>query len=274
MMRKSFLILVATSFLAANSLSAQTIRIEGGAAASKISISKGADTHESEVKVGYRYGAAIEFKLFPMVYIAAGANMSKGGGRLGVFDKYLNEFTGGAIQNDEDLNQYLGGFKLFSSPTITTTSVSVPILLGVRLKPAGILGVSLEAGPYFSYDLQTTLDWGSYSADLTNMTKNSLGLIKYNRSGYGIAASATVELTRFYLRAGLEYGLSNRLSFERNADDEGKLIEAVKAEAPSPVAKYLTDDALLRANLSEGLDELMGTKTRTMQAYVTLGFRI
>lgn len=271
---KTFLALAAASLLSVGTLSAQKLRIEGGIAGSKLSLGKGSETYTSDVKPGYRVGAALEVKLFPMIYISAGANLSKAGGRFGVLDKYLDDLTGGTFKNDEELNQYFGGLKVFAAPSISMTTVSVPLSLGLRLKPAGILGVSVEAGPYLTYDLKTTVDWGSYSADLTNLSKESLGIMKYSRLGYGIGASATVELSRFYVRGGIEYGLSNRLEVARNEADERALLETAKAQLPPVLGKYLADDAQAAAYLSQGLSALTGSKTRAMQAYVTLGFRI
>lgn len=273
-MNKFFITLAAISLLFTGTLSGQTIRIEGGAAGSRFSMSKGSQSLHSDIKLGYRIGAAIEFKLFPMVYLATGANVSNGGGRFAVLDKYFDSFTNGSMGHTQGLNEYLGGLKLFSAPSISTTSVSLPLSLGVRFKPAGILGVSVEAGPYLSYDLKTSLNWGSYSADLTNIHKDSFGLIKYNRLSYGIGASATVELTRFYLRAGFEYGLSNRLNLETSEQQLHKLTQVAKEKLPPTLAQLIADDADFIKDVQESLKAWTEAKARAMQVYVMLGFRI
>lgn len=270
-----YLLGVALIFISAT-LSAQTIRLEVGGTASRFGYSRADNKANSDLKLGYRLGAGVEFKLFPFVYAMTGANLNIGsGGRIGVLNKYGKEFFLDGYDAPKQVKEGLGALSVLTDPFVSMTSISVPLNLGVRFKPAGILGVSLEAGPYISYDIRTKLImWGNHELDLTNITDHSLGLVKYNRLGYGVGASVALEITRAYLRLGVEYGLNNRVDFVPDKVAQGKIYNVAKENLPTTISTFLKDLKDVEPALGRNLTELQGGKIRTMQAYITLGVRI
>lgn len=244
-------------FLTLGSMSAQKFRVEGGLTAVGVHLNKDSSNHLGELKMGYRAGAAVEIKVLPLMYISTGLNFKTGNEKVDL----LAPFTKNTTQaTTEALSQSTLG--QLSTMTLSSNALSLPLNLGFRIKPAGILGISLEAGPYLSYALSSKINMNSPGQGLKDIGLELKDLVRSKKFGYGVGGSIALEITRVYLRAGVEYGLSDRLDFEDDKVDLSKFIQT----GTQTLGKI--------NNIKEAIDLLDDVDTRQMHFYVTLGFRI
>lgn len=158
-----------------------TPRIEVGAAFSNASQkTTSANSTTENIKIGLRAAAAAEIALtdpgMATFYLAPGVVYKMGG--------YKTKFV---------------------SATETTHSVSVPVNIGLRANFMHNLGVSVELGPYFAYALSGKMETKKgLSLDLFGDASNR------KRFDAGVGISAAVELSRFYVRLGSEFGMINQ----------------------------------------------------------------
>lgn len=210
-MRKTLLTLV-VALGAILGLEAQrpSIRLEAGANFNSTNISlneiKGA-TFSPENVTGLRAGLAVEIPIGVAMYIAPGVTYRMAGSEFGIL--------GSKIKVDRHY-------------------VAVPVNLGFRASLGGVIGLSIEAGPTFSYGLSSNSkvsgiasQWLSgdfngmdisdveFELDDDPLSRAILGegdlfskdVLKRFETGLNI--SAALELRRLYLRVGYEMGLSN-----------------------------------------------------------------
>lgn len=151
---------------------------------------------------GFRLGAALEFKFFGFFYLSPGLNYHLNSTKL----------LGGAEFGD-------------SKATITSHSLTLPVNLGFRLKPLGLLGVSVEAGPYASYNLSNNSS--SINSDAAKKAWDDVvNAFDKKKLTYGINASAAVEFATFFVRGGILYPLSDKFDL----DEIGKAFKATYDE--------------------------------------------
>ncbi len=186
-MKKFVFMLAAVCVFATSALAQTEGRVEIGLGISRLNaetLGQTSVTNLSDLESlkGTRVAAALEFDIAPMLYIAPGLTWHQGKA------EYLTNITSSSNQSVEVKAQML----------------SLPVSLGVRFKPLGILGLSLEAGPYLSYLLKVDQSAPSLS-ELASSLKDG-----DDRFSWGIGASLAAELSRFYLRLGLEHALKNR----------------------------------------------------------------
>lgn len=178
MKRKLFLALGLTlALLGFQEAKAQrpTIRLEAaGMFSGTTSVKSETTLQELKGELTYRLAGAVELKLLPFVYVAPGLAWQENAVKIPT---------------------------VFGDAESKRQALSLPVNVGVRVKPFGILGLSLEAGPYLRY-----------------MLKND-SLKDNNRFTYGAGASVALELSRVYFRLGGELDLK-----------EQKLAEGLRAK--------------------------------------------
>ncbi len=151
------------------------IRLEAGGNANNITESASG----YKAAYGYQAGAALELALVKGVYIAPGVTFSRASSKSGIA---------------------LPGADIF--PELRADNLQIPLTLGVRFKPVGVLGISLEAGPYISYTLDSNETIGETARNILD------GLSTGDRIAWGVGASAAFEISVVYLRAGIQKGLN------------------------------------------------------------------
>lgn len=214
MIRKILLSLLL--LIGANQVVSAQLRVELGGSLSNLKSVTEKPSLDFTKGLGYRIGAAYEIGLIPMVYIAPGLQVR-------------NNSVSIASQ----------GFG-----KVTYTDVVVPVNIGVSVG-LGFAGLSLEGGPYASYNLKS-----SYSAPSISESVSSLGTIdftsfSFEKLRYGVGASVAFHFTKFYLRGGVDYDLND---LYKSGSDQG-LINSVQTE-------------------------LNNLKSQNMTAYLSLGFRL
>lgn len=201
-------------------LSAQGIspRLELGASLSNLSYKGMLKDSDSKIKLGARASLGLELGMADFnvasLYIAPGITYKMGG-----------------ALSEKDLIDKEG--------KITYHSLSLPVTLGVRLDLFNTVGLSAEVGPYISYAMSANKSIDGTSVDIFGGVKdvapdlfNKFGDefkagIKdkslFKRFDAGLNGSVALEVSRFYLRAGVEYGFVDQF--------EGDLIEKMKKAA-------------------------------------------
>lgn len=157
-------------------------RIEVGLNAANVKVSDAENLGSYQTRLGLRAAFALEAKLFSGVYIAPGLAYRQN------YTKVSPTSSGG----------FSGYFK--------TQSLNLPLNLGLRVKPGGIVGISIEAGPYLTYALRSSITGSDGVSALVDANK----YIDFNRFGYGLGASAAAEFSKFYIRLGVESDLYSR----------------------------------------------------------------
>lgn len=256
MVLKKISAFIISALLLSGVASAQGLRIEGGLSASGVNFSNGGKDFKRDLKTGYRVGAAYEFKFLPVVYLSAGVNLkgeSDSFDLLGTLGQNLGLITEVASGSTD---QIVSGL---TNLTLSSTSLTIPVNIGLRFKPVGIFGFSIEAGPYLSYELNSKFKSNNILGSLSNIAVESIDGFKSKKFGYGVGGSIGLEITRFYLRAGAEYGLSNRFDIGDNLS-LGALADEFK-------------EALKDVNLKNLSNNLKGADSRPLHIYLTAGFR-
>ncbi|MDO4691554.1 MAG: porin family protein [Porphyromonadaceae bacterium] len=161
-----------------------TPRVEVGAAFSNANTkTTSANSTSENIKIGFRAAAAAEIALtdpgMATFYLAPGVTYKMGGFK----SKYL------------------------TSVSETTHNLSVPVNIGLRANFMDNLGVSVELGPYFSYALSGKAA-GDKGASIDIFADGS----NRKRFDAGLGISAALELSRFYVRLGSEFGMINQYS--------------------------------------------------------------
>lgn len=191
---KKVLASLALTFVMASTALAQglSIRAEGGAifgSSSNIALpgAGGSSTNlEFKDNTGLRLGAALEFKFFGFFYFSPGLT----------YNVATSNLTAASV---------LSGKKV----SLTDHNLSLPLNLGFRIKPLGLLGVSVEAGPYASYQLSNKGIVDGKEIDTSEIFKDVQGF-DFNKLNYGLNASAAVEFSAFYVRGGVLLPLSDK----------------------------------------------------------------
>lgn len=212
-MKKFFLLAVAV-FLGISTIEAQSIhpRVEVAGSFSRSSLKISDTKLDGKIKPGFRAGAAVEIALGSSgVFVAPGLT-------------YKTEGSKSVINN-------LPGLEPVSLNS-TIHYLTIPVDLGMRLD-LGLLAVSVEAGPYFSYALKGSFDKTIEGAISTvnnqiNTFSNDWNLFK--RYDIGVGASAAVEFSKFYVRLGTDLGLVNVAGNEYS-----KLFNDVKKQFESNI---------------------------------------
>lgn len=215
--------------LMALGLNAQGVspRIELGASFSNLSYKGWLKNLDSNTKLGARASLALELGMADFnvasLYLAPG----------------LTYKMGGAMEEQNILKK---------EGKITYHSLSLPVTLGVRFDLFGSLGVSAEVGPYISYAMSANKKIDGTSVDMFGTVKDvapdlfnkfsdefKAGIKDkslFKRFDAGLNGSIALEVSRFYLRAGVEYGFVDQF--------EGDLIEKIK-KAKDETVEVLKD---------------------------------
>lgn len=179
---------------------AQHFRLEVGGAASNIKLSDDVAEQAKKASLGLRVAAAYEHNILSKyVYLSPGIVWRKGGASL----------ADAAKSAWGDLTQGAGSTADLGLPSLETESFSIPLMLGLRIKPGNIIGLSVEAGPYLNYTYKMREVLNGKAVDLLA----SLGASFKDKLNYGLGVSAALELTVITVRVGLETSLSERLQW-------------------------------------------------------------
>ncbi len=224
-MKKLFLAVCAT-VIGAFSLNAQKIafRAEVGGNVTNVSSKLDSKKFDTDMLMGLRAGAAVEFKFAPMVYAATGLNYRMGGSKA-----------------TEDLSKELLKSKV--TTTVRDHSLSLPVNLGLRVG-LGSLSVSAEAGPYFAYTLSSK-SISEITGELKGVTEKmkqteTIDLLKdnelRNRFEVGVGVSVAAEYKSFYLRLGTTWGLTNMM--KENKNDVSKVANELLEGMPDTLKNH------------------------------------
>lgn len=134
---------------------------------------------------GFRVGAALEFKFLKFFYISPGLT----------YNQYTNNFTAKNLLSGEKIK-----FK--------SHNLMLPVNLGLRFKPLGLIGASVEAGPYAAYELSNEVAVGG--KNVVGGVLEELKAFDSKKLSYGLNASAAIEFSAFYVRGGVLYPLTDR----------------------------------------------------------------
>ncbi len=228
---KKFLVLALAFMGFVGTTNAQSLRVEAGI---------NSETYVPSIKsfefneLPLRAEAAMEFDVIDLSLLSIESNlyMSFGGtylrqvsdpAKLGPeFDQVLSklvEVSAVGVKGD-------GEAKLYSS------SVKVPLNIGFRLNFADNFNLALEGGAYAKFGL--TGEVGRQGVkERINLDKlgDKVKEEFITKRHYGLNASAAVEMYSLYLRAGIEYGLTDKLDFDKkikeNLDTVMPLLEKV-----------------------------------------------
>lgn len=186
-MKKFVLTLGATLMMVSTALAQTKARVEIGLGMSRVNAetlgnAKSTSLSDLDNLKATRVAAALEFKIAPMLYIAPGLAWHKG------TSDYLVNVAGMSDQTVQVKAQML----------------SLPVSLGLRLKPLGIMGISVEAGPYASYLMKVEQSAPSLRDIAASLSGDD------GRFSWGLGASVAAEISRFYLRLGLEHAMVGR----------------------------------------------------------------
>lgn len=164
---------------------------------------------------GFRLGTALEFKFLGIFYIAPGLTYNIQSESLGL--------AGDATATN--------GLALPAGSKIEYTlhHLTLPVNFGIRIKPLGIIGASIEAGPYASYQLSNTAT-GLNSDAAKNIFNELTKSFDGKKLSYGLNASATVELAALYVRAGVLYPLSDKFDLKEIGSAFEKIYDNVSTD--------------------------------------------
>lgn len=185
---KKFVVMLGLALTMISTALAQTnVRVEVGIGMSRVNAetlenAKSMSLSDMSKLKGTRVAAALEFDIAPMLYIAPGLAWHQGK------SDYLVNIAGSTSESVEVKAQML----------------SLPVSLGVRFKPLGIVGLSIEAGPYASYLIKVNQNLPSVNEAFSQLRDGD------DRFSWGLGASVAAEISRFYLRLGLEHSMVNR----------------------------------------------------------------
>lgn len=176
-------------------------RIEGGFSFSGERLSSVGHSYSGSREVTYRVGGALEIKLGSHFYLAPGLALRGGKARYDLSGITPLGLLASVLDDDAS--------RVGESATLTTNALVLPVSLGLRLPLTRTIGLSIEGGVHISYALQE-----DFSASLGRLIAEvrAMERVDIRRYGYGINASAALELWSLYLRGGIEVGLNDRLN--------------------------------------------------------------
>ncbi len=122
-------------------------------------------------------------------------------------------------------------------PRYYSSSIKVPINIGFRVRPIGDFALSLEAGPYILFNLNSEFGYqGQDKLNLTKIKKDIQGSDFVSKREYGLNLATALTYSKLSLRLGLEYNLSDKLNFDKAFKEN---IEAIR-----PLFKQINKERL------------------------------
>lgn len=197
---KKLILAVTALFAAASMATAQTaVKVEAGANFSNQTTKVGDTSKDGQMLIGYRAGAGVEIGITDGFYVNPG----------------LYFLSRGAQASVEVL-----GVKTTAKTWLH--NVQVPVHFGYRADLGGNMGVSIQAGPWFSYGylgkVPTTVQ-SNTGVDVIDNNISGTKVSSYNPYSstpktlkpfdLGVGMQAAFEYAQFGLNVGFEYGLLN-----------------------------------------------------------------
>ena len=155
------------------------VEVAGNFSTHIVNNSKGLSVKDYKMRSGFRVAGAVEFSLLGPLYFAPGLAFQQNGSKVG-------------------------------DRVATLNYLSVPVNLGLRLGLGNVVGVSVEAGPSFSYGISSE---SSFHDVLQNLENEG-----FRRFETGVNASVALSLSSLYVRLGSDIGLTN--IYKKKADAE------------------------------------------------------
>ncbi len=117
----------------------------------------------------------------------------------------------------------LRGDALF--PRYYSSSIKLPLNVGVRFNLVGQLGVSCELGPYVIFNLNSEIGYeGSEKFDLSKFKTNIKSSKFLAKQEYGLNASVALEYSKLHLRLGGEYNLTDKINTDKGFSENFEAI--------------------------------------------------
>ncbi len=201
-------------------LSAQSMRIEFGTKLKSLDrISELTKTPIKELPVHFTLGYV--YDLSKLLYLEVEATFTKE-------NVLLNDKQTRPVVEKIDLLATiipaLRGDALF--PRYYSSSIKLPLNVGVKLNLIGPLGVNFELGPYVIFNLNSEIGYeGSDKFDISKIKTNIESAKFLAKQEYGLNASLALAYSKLRLRLGAEYNLTDKVDTDKGFSEN---FEAIK----------------------------------------------
>ncbi|MDO4708063.1 MAG: outer membrane beta-barrel protein [Porphyromonadaceae bacterium] len=210
----------------------QKLRVEAGLNASNLRLSTPSVGYSGDVRLGYRLGLGTELRLGERLYVAPMLMVKSAGAKLNLQANLIGEAKGalsaGSLPNISELKTFFGEH----TPELVEHEAFIPIFVGIQMRPVRWLGIKLEVGPYVGYTFASQLHWANLSFNLSDLPTLTKGIAERHAWDGGLTGSIALLLSRFYLKAGLEYGMMNRFVLRNLTNDQHELLSGSLASVP------------------------------------------
>ncbi len=174
----------------------------------------------------------VEFGLGKYLYIETEASFTKE--NLSITE-LSEQSTSSTVSKLGSILPNLENRELF--PRYYSSSIKVPINVGIKFNPISKIYLSLEGGPYILFNMNSEFGYqGKDKIDLTKLKKDIEGSKFISKQEYGLNSSIAVAYSKLSLRLGVEYNLTDKLNFDKAFKEN---IESIR-----PLLKQINDERL------------------------------
>ncbi len=111
-------------------------------------------------------------------------------------------------------------------PRYYSSSIKIPLNLGVRIPLVGNLALSLEAGPYMILNISSKIGYeGSDKFDIGKIKTNIQSEKFSSKREYGLNASTSLSYSKLHLRLGAEYNFTDKVDTDKGLSDNFNAIK-------------------------------------------------
>ncbi len=122
-------------------------------------------------------------------------------------------------------------------PSYYSSSIKIPINIGIRVPIVKKLMLSLEGGPYMMLNMSSKIGYeGKDKFDIAKIKTNIASEKFVAKREYGLNVSTALEYSKLHLRLGAEYNLTDRVDTSKGVSDNFKAIK--------PLFKTINEDKL------------------------------
>ncbi len=198
---------------------AQHFRIEAGVNTNDLTAKKLEGIFNQKFQdMPLRATLGLELNFTDFLYMSTEATFSKNTASVtSLVDKNIPEAFSKLKEKAQEVADK-NGAKLL--PYFYSTSIKVPLNLGVRMQMNESFALCAEGGAYAMFGLGSELGYsGSEKINLNDLKIDAIQKDIVKKMLLGLNASVAVEVAKFYLKVGAEYDLTDKVDLKKSIED-------------------------------------------------------